>query len=131
MAERKVYPGINIQWPYSEMILSGKKTIETRTYPIPRKYLGEEMVLIETPGKQGKFKAQMKGVIVFKECFEYLSEDEFYADSGKHYVTPESDWAWTSTKTKWGWTVKVLRIFPKATELSGRRGIKYCQRICV
>lgn len=122
---KKEYVGINIQYPISELILSGKKTIETRTYPIPKHYIGKEMVLIETPGKRGKFKARMVGLIRFSESFRYGSKREFYKDAGRHCVTPDSVWAWEGGVAKWGWPVEVLRVFPEPLPLQKRAGIKF------
>lgn len=97
---KKTYTGINIQWPISELILSGQKTIETRTYPIPKKYLNQEMLMIETPGKNGKFKARIVAIIKFTDCFRYKNKKDFYKDSHKHFVTSSSEWAW-GTKSKY------------------------------
>lgn len=124
----KEYTGINIQWPISELILSGEKSIETRTYPIPPNYLNKEMILIETPGPNGKFKSRMKGIIVFTDCFEYSSKTAFYKDSKKHRVSRKSEWAWTD-KIKWGWAVKVNKIFTPPLPLQKRAGIKYSKGI--
>ena len=103
------YPGINIQWPISELILSGEKTIETRTYPIPKKYLNQEMVFIETPGPKGKFKARVRAIIKFTNCFQYKSKKEFYADFKRHRVSKDSSWAWKE-KSKWGWEILVVKF---------------------
>ena len=104
---KKTYTGINIQWPISQDILSGKKTIETRTYPIPEKYLNVEMAMIETPGKHGKFKARVVAIIKFTDYFQYKSKKSFYADKDKHLVTPDSPWAWQD-KEKWGWKLQII-----------------------
>ena len=124
-SERKKYVGVNIQWPISELILDGSKTIETRTYPIPEHYLGQEMILIETPGKHGKFKSRMRAIIIFTECFQYDNETSFYSDTKHHAVTPDSDWAWTASKGKWGWKIKVVKKFQKPKPLKKRTGILY------
>lgn len=121
---KKTYTGINIQWPISELILSGEKTIETRTYPIPVKYKGKEMILIETPGKAGNFKARMRAIITFSDCFQYNSKTAFYKDSSKHLVTPSSEWSWTD-KPKWGWKIHVIKIFKEPLPIQKRTGIKY------
>jgi len=126
---KKTYSGINIQWPISELILSGEKTIETRTYPIPEKYINQDMILIETPGKKGKFKARMRGIIVFTECFKYKNKREFYKDSDKTCVTPESDWEYDVTKGKWGWRVLVKQEFDTPRPLKKRSGIVYSNGI--
>ena len=50
-------PGINIQAPWAEAIVSGRKVIETRFYPMPRKWVGQPLAIIETPGKARHFQA--------------------------------------------------------------------------
>lgn len=125
----KSYTGINIQWPISELILSGKKTIETRTYPIPKKYLNVEMILVETPGKEGKFKARATAIIKFTSCFEYKNKTEFYKDSKKHFVKKGSAWEWKD-KAKWGWKVEIVKKISPSFEVSSK-GIIYRSNIKV
>ena len=122
--KKTTYTGINIQYPISQLILSGEKTIETRTYPIPAKYLGQDMLMIETPGKTGKFKSRIVAIIRFDECFPYKSSKEFYKDTKGHCVTPDSNWAWTDEKPKWGWPVKYLALV-KPKSVAKRLGIKF------
>ena len=126
---QKTYPGINIQWPISELILSGEKTIETRTYPIPKKYLNQEMVLVETPGSKGKFKARTRAIIKFTDCFQYKNEKEFYDDFERHRVSKNSLWAWSDDKPKWGWVAKVIRIIKLPASIPNKRGIIYTKNI--
>jgi len=125
---KKNYTGINIQYPISRLILSGKKVIETRTYPIPKMYLKKEMAFIETPGKEGKFKARAVAIIKFTECFKYKSKKDFYSHSDKHFVTKDSFWAWKG-KEKWGWRIKVVRKLKKPMEIKKRKGIIYTKGI--
>ena len=106
--EKKLYTGINIQWPISQSILSERKTIETRTYPLPLKYLNQEMLLVETPGAKGKFKARIIAIIKFTACFKYKSKKSFYEDYYQHLVDKESPWAWRD-KEKYGWKVEVVK----------------------
>ena len=47
--------GLNIQTPWSSLLIDGLKTVETRSYHLPLKYEGIELYLVETPGKLGKF----------------------------------------------------------------------------
>lgn len=121
----KTYTGINIQWPISRLILSGQKTVETRTYPIPAKFLNKEMILIETPGKLGRFKSRMCAIIKFTDCFEYDSRESFYEDSSRHRVDPNSPWAYDEAKGKWGWEVEVCRLISPHGAINKRIGIKY------
>ena len=124
MSKKRTYTGINIQYPISQLILSGEKTNETRTYPIPAKYLGQDMLMIETPGKTGKFKARVVAIIRFDVCFKYKNSKDFYKDTKRHCVTPDSPWAWSDEKPKWGWQVKVVRrLKPKSVDK--RLGIRF------
>lgn len=126
---KQEYTGINIQWPISEDIVSGKKTIETRTYPIPQKYLNQKMVLVETPGKHGVFKARITAIIIFTDCFKYQSKKDFYKDSSKHLVTKGSKWAWRD-KAKWAWKVEVVKKL-KTPVICKTKGIIYRKNILI
>lgn len=126
--DQQTYTGINIQYPISQLIIKGIKTIETRTYPIPAKYLNQEMALIETPGKEGKFKARVIAIIKFTQCFQYSTKKEFYSDSGKHCVTKNSKWSWREGE-KWGWPVKVIQILESPIVLKCQKGIVYTTNI--
>jgi hypothetical protein len=126
---KKSFNGINIQFPISQLILSGEKSIETRTYPLPKTYTGKPMLLIETPGPSGNFKARIVALIQFEASFQYANAVEFYKDIARHHVSRRSPWAWQASKPKWGWPVKVIRKFPKPIQLNRRPGIKYSLNI--
>lgn len=123
MSKKRKIPGINIQWPISEMIIDGEKTIETRKYAIPDKYIGQELALIETPGPKGKFKARIRAIIKFGDSFEYKSKKAFYEDSKRHCVTPDSIWQWTAGQKKFGWPVEVLKVYDKPLAAPKKKGI--------
>lgn len=123
--KKNIYTGINIQFPISRLILSGEKTIETRTYPIPDRLIGTELAIVETPGKKGNFKSRVIGLITFGESFKYSSKKEFYQDISKHCVTPDSAWAWDSKKGKWGWKILSVTALTKEIPLKKRSGIVY------
>jgi hypothetical protein len=120
--------GINIQWPISQCILNSTKTVETRTYPIPEKYLNTDLAMVETPGPKGKFKSRVVAIIRFTRCFQYKNKKHFYSDIRKHKVTPESMWAWKEDKPKWGWECKVVKIFKIPFECNSK-GIIYRKNI--
>lgn len=117
--------GINIQFPISTLILSGKKTIETRTYPLPKKYVGKEMAFIETPGRDGKFKARVIAIVVFGESFQYSSKKQFYEDSKRHFITVNSVWKWTDQAPKWGWPILKVTKLSKHFVAPKKKGIKF------
>ena len=123
-----IYTGINIQWPISEEITSGRKTIETRTYAIPEKYLNQELLMIETPGKSKSFKSRIVAIVKFTSCKKYNNKTEFYNDNMRHLVDKNSPWAWND-KPKYGWEIKIIKIFSPPIIFSGRKGIVYTNNI--
>lgn len=126
--KKKIYTGINIQWPISTLISSGQKTIETRTYPLPKKYIGVPLALIETPGKTGKFKARVIGIVTFAKSFQYKSKEEFYRDIERHKVSKDTEWSWAKKK-KWGWIIQSFVPLKKPRPLGSERGIIFRNNI--
>ncbi len=127
----KSYPGLNIQFPISRLILEGSKKIETRTYPIPTEYIGKEMLIIETPGKDGEFKARIVGLVKFGPSFAYESRRDFYLDEKRHCVSPSSPWKWQSDKPKWGWPILSVKQFSKEIPAPPKRGIKFTKVVSI
>ena len=124
-------PGLNIQWPISNSILTLNKKIETRTYNLPQKYIQKSLALIETPGPHGNFKARAVAIIVFNRTFRYESAFEFYKDEPRHLVCKKSRWAWNAKKPKkWGWQIsKVHLIAPQ--EINKPRGIVFTTEVTI
>lgn len=131
MRGKKTYTGINIQYPISRLILSGEKTIETRTYPIPKKYIGVELLILETPGKLGQFETRIVGVIKFGNSFIYKDENTFYKDVSKHFVDKKSPWKWQKGKQKWAWPIIRVKPFNKSIQPPPKRGIKFTTNITI
>ncbi len=123
------YTGINIQHPISQLITSGQKTIETRTYPIPAKYLNVPLVIVETPGKSGKFKSRAIGIVTFKNCFKYVDEKSFYKDFKLHCVDKQSLWKWSDKKPKWGWVIGSVSSLRVPVAISKKKGIVFTKSI--
>ena len=123
----KKIPGINIQWPWTEYILSGKKTIETRNYPIPLKHLGHPLALVETPGKLKKGeKAKIVGIAVFGSNILYQTKSQWKRDRSKHLVDDgDALFSFQEKRLKYGWPVeKVIRVVP-SQNLPKTRGIVF------
>ena len=127
-------PGINIRAPWAQLILEGKKTIETRFYPLPAHYVGRDVAIIETPGPEGKFRSRVIGIVVFGECFVYETEESFYQDLPRHCVHPNSDdftWESGDGKRKWGWPILSVRAAHSELPPRHRRGIVYSKSVPV
>lgn len=118
-------PGLNVQAPWARLLLEGAKTIETRTYPLPKKYQGQDLWLIETPGRLGKFKARVIGVIRFSGCKQYKSAEAFYNDSDLHLIEAGAkDYTWHPGVKKFGWIVERTDL-TKEFHPASPRGIIY------
>jgi predicted transcriptional regulator len=77
--------GININdkdYPFTELIFSGNKTIETRRTASLHPYIGQRVGVIRT----GKGKATLVGFVTIGEPIYYRTEEEFRKDENKHCV---------------------------------------------
>lgn len=117
--------GINIQFPFSELLINSDKCVETRTYPLPKKYEGEELALIETPGKTGKFKARIIGTITFSHSFKYHNKQEWTSDYNRHKVEQDSLFGWHEDKDKYGWVVSQIYKFDEPFPAPENKGMVF------
>lgn len=116
--------GVNIQTPWSSMLINGVKTIETRSYPLPKKYEGVELILIETPGKTSDFKSRAIGTIVFSHSIEYPDQKSWQNDFFKHKVSGnDKNFGWKPSKKKYGWIVSQVKKFEQPVDITKRKGI--------
>ena len=118
--------GINIQAPWASLLINGSKSVETRSYPLPQKYEGVPLALIETPGKSRKFKSRIIGTITFSHCFQYNDENEWSNDYNRHrvhYACPF--YSWDDKKPKYGWVVSNIVKFQDSLLLSKKKGIVF------
>ena len=122
--------GINIQTPWSELLINGVKSVETRSYPLPEKYVGEELALIETPGRYGRFKARIIGTITFSHSFKYPDQRAWQDDYNRHCVAVDDPiYNWKDDKPKYGWVVSKVTKFDKPLDIRKRRGIIFTSGI--
>jgi len=115
--------GLNIQTPWSTLLMSGSKTVETRSYHLPLKYIGVPLALIETPGKTGHFKSRIIGLIIFNESFRYKSKEHWIYDYDRHMVDENDIYGWNQYKDKYGWVVSSVERFDNTIDPPKRRGI--------
>ena len=122
--------GINIQTPWSELLINEVKSVETRSYPLPEKYVGEEIALIETPGRYGRFKARIIGTITFSHSFKYPDQRAWQDDHNRHCVAVDDPiYNWKDDKPKYGWVVSKVTKFDKPLDIRKRRGIIFTSGI--
>ncbi|GMH38523.1 hypothetical protein BSKO_06407 [Bryopsis sp. KO-2023] len=113
---------LEVQGKWSRLLVTGKKTVETRRYPLPDDYIGKPIALIETltgvTGRSGlpdrvprDFDgAQLVAFVTFSSVVEYHSCDEFQSDFSRHLVSKDSGYGWEPgvTEVLYGWTVSSL-----------------------
>lgn len=126
-------PGLNIQAPWSQMILRGQKTVETRSYPLPDKHKGKMLAIIETPGKDKTLgKAKIIGLVVFSESFQYPSKEKWLNDIDRHRVQPsDPDYRFTNTKPRHGWVVHKVIPLKKSIQPPQKRGIVFASECII
>lgn len=114
--------GLNVQSPWASLLINGQKSVETRSYPLPKKYEGVPLALIETPGGK-KFKSRIIGTITFSHCFKYRDENQWKDDYNRHCVRPDDIYGWNNNKPKYGWVVSNIVKFDNPKDAPKKRGI--------
>jgi hypothetical protein len=108
----EVTRGVNINdsaQPFTDQILTGKKTIETRRKNSLRPYVGQLVGLIRT----GKGQAMLVGFAVIGEPIFYRTKAEFSADFARHQVSDKSKFRY-KRGGKFGYPLtKVTRCNPQ------------------
>lgn len=114
----KVTRGVNINdkvQPFTDQILSGEKTIETRRTNSLRPYIGQRVGIIRT----GKGKALLVGFAVIGEPIFYGTKAEFSADFKRHLVSDKSKFRF-KRGGKFGYPLtKVTRCAPVPVKSRG------------
>ena len=110
--------GININdkdYPFTELIFSGAKTIETRRKNSLHPYVGQRVGIIRT----GKGKAILVGFVMIGNPIFYETEAEFRKDENKHLVYAGSKYDIDSAG-KWGYPLeKPVSIKPRYINSKG------------
>jgi hypothetical protein len=122
--------GINIQYPWSKLLIDQEKCVETRSYPLPKKYIGIELALIETPGRKEKFKSSIIGTITFSHSFKYETIYDFESDFNRHLVpVDDKNYGWKNDKDKYGWVVCNINKFDESIKLNSIGGIVFRKNV--
>ena len=124
-------PGMHIQAPWAEAIVSGRKVIETRFYPMPRKWIGQPLAIIETPGKARHFKRRIAGLVLFEPSWCYADKAAFARDCAKHLVDPDDRlFGWREDgKPKWAWPIRWVEVYQQPLPADFRAGIRYARAV--
>ena len=138
--------GLNIQWPFSQLLLVGIKTQEVRKYDLGERgicYKDTAMWLVETPGDSSRAnknaisfdapiaarptRAQIVGIITFDWASKYVTRKSFCDARGQHCISSDSKFEWDGRKRLYGWHVKSVHALqtPVPIDATGQIGIGY------
>lgn len=107
---------LNMFAPYSNALVNGEKTIETRNYQLPNKCKGVRIGIVEImPKNLPSKKPELIGEVVFVDCKEYTSKEEWEKDAPYHKVDPKDErFGWKKNKKKFGWVVHTWQAYDRA-----------------
>ena len=115
-------PGLNVQWPFSQLLLAGLKSAEVRGYALGHRNIaraGAEHWIVETRGPCANAlknalpgdvalgarpaKAQIVGTVTFSRSVPYAGLSEFCADASAHCIKDGGAFAWDGRGEMHAW----------------------------
>ncbi len=143
LSQQLTIRGLNIQYPFSQLILLGCKTEEIRTYPLGRRGIaeaGEQMFLIETPGAKNAHgalleganvgpppqHAQVVGTVAFSSSRPYANISEWQGDRQRHRIAEGSSrYDWDGSGDMYAWHVDEVQRFSQPVPAGQKSQIGY------
>ena len=120
--------GLNIQWPFSQLLLMGAKLEEVRGYPLDYRGIAkteEEVWIVETKGPVNNkgnnailngiqiadrpTAAQIVGTIRFASAQQYYNKQAFHDARDRHRIKAGSKFDWDDNRRIYGWQVSSVR----------------------
>jgi hypothetical protein len=133
-------PGLNIQWPFTQLILAGVKTIEVRTYELGHRNIAHpnrEVWLVETIS--GSLKdatvpegvdvpekppcAQIVGTITFSRSVPYDDRSDFNSTRNQHRIAVGGKHDWTDKSDRHAWHISSCKRLAAPIPCPGRKGM--------
>jgi len=135
-------PGLNINWPFSQLILAGLKTVEVRDYALGYRNIAKpdvEMWLVETPAIANAISkgwvldggaavaprptvAQIVGTVTFSRSDEYETLAAFQADRENHQIAKGASYDWGGKGERHAWRVSAVRRLARPVPQPGVKG---------
>ena len=132
--------GLNIQWPFSQLLLMGAKLEEVRRYPLNHRGIvktQEEVFIVETKGPvvdkdtnailtgiqiaARPTKPQIVGTISFASAQRYSNKQAFHEARDRHRIKVGSKFDWDGNSALYGWRVGRVRALAEPIPI-GRTG---------
>ena len=123
-----IMKALSLRKPWADLIFSGKKTIELRTWTtklkLPFEVLIQTSSNIDVAGVKEYGEGSLpRGAIVGKVTIvgikKYSSTEEFLSDSGKHC---DNDLSWYKPGSTYGFILQNPKLLPKPIPYKGRLG---------
>ena len=118
---------LEVQLPFSELILSRLKTIETRAYPLPEKLLGTKIMLLESQAVSSSSlssslgdvilgsdeSVKIVGYIIVDNIVEYNTYEQWDTDRARTCVDRSSKFEYKGDpdERRWGWNIQEAKRF--------------------
>lgn len=128
--------GLEMQQPWSQHLLNGKKTIETRAYDLPKALIGKKIFILESKSGEDGISSignylvgdeiydsiNVVGWVIFNKVIIYRYRSKFEADEEKHMVKRDSGYGWRDdTRIVYGWVVSKKTKF---NNVDAKNGVK-------
>jgi hypothetical protein len=131
--------GLNIQWPFSQLLLIGAKTEEVRVYDLGHLNgrickADDEVWIVETKGPHAKAMtnaiihgvelaprptaAQIVGTVTFSGAFQYINREDFASARECHRIAVGSKYDWDGSGSRFRWQVARVRKLAKPIAVS-------------
>ena len=138
--------GLNIQWPFSQLLLAGAKIIEARGYELGYRNIAqaaEETWIVETKGPSAVASteavfsgvdvprrpdaAQIVGTVTFSRSDPYTDVESFRADATRHCVREGGKHDWSGEGSMHAWEIRSVRrlAVPVLVGCTGRTGFSH------
>jgi len=131
---------LNVQWPFSQLLLLGLKRKEARKYALGNRGInvGEEMWLLETRGDAGSDAKQLAqaemsdemigprpdkshiiGTIMCSHSWPYCDRASSHGDVAAHRVKKGGRKYWSGEREMHGWSVRSVRALETLVPVGG------------
>lgn len=101
---------LEVRAPFAALLVTGAKTVETRSYALPERLVGRDLLVLATPAPRkdtGRAVASalpdaltavspcvVVGTVRFSRCVRYRSLYSWEQDKPRHKVADDSVWSW-------------------------------------
>lgn len=111
--------GLEMQDPWARHVLTGAKSIETRSYDLPPALIGKKIAILQSRQGRAGISAvsdtldlnsgtvELVGWCIFDRVCAYRDQAAFKVDEARHMVRSDSEYGWKagSTEVIYGWMI--------------------------